>query len=95
MHSLTIKTKIAKNPHVTQLLVDQETIIMEAIRQTYFSFNVIGAKMWSLFNNEAMTIIDLAHYLKEKYCLEEEKSIQDAHQFVEGLLANNLVYTLD
>lgn len=95
MHRLTLTTKIIKNPHVTQVLVDQETIILEPISQTYFSLNVIGAKLWSLFTIGALTILDLAHYLKEEYHLEEDKSIQDARQFVENLLANEVVYTLD
>ena len=95
MHRLTLTTKIVKKPHVTQVLVDQEMIVMEPTSQTYFSLNVIGAKLWSLFNIGALTIHDLAHYLKEEYHLEEEKSIQNARQFVENLLANDVVYTLD
>ena len=94
MHRLTLTTKIVKRPHVTQVLVDQETIVMEATSQTYFSLNAIGAKIWSLFNIGALTIFDLAQFLKEEYHLEEEKSIQDARQFVELLLANDLVYLL-
>ena len=86
------KTLIVKNPHVTQIWVDQELIIMEETRRTYFSLNPIGAKMWSLFNVGAMCLIDLAQYLQKEYRLEEERSILDAQQFVELLLANDLVY---
>ena len=95
MHGLTLTTKMVKSPHVTQIRVDLETIIMQPTSQTYFSFNGIGANIWSLFNIGALTVIDLAHYLKEEYHLEEEKSIQDAYQFVESLLVNGLVYALD
>jgi len=93
MYGLTLTTKIAKKPHVTQVVVDQETIILEPTSQTYFSLNVIGAKIWSLFNTESLTISELADYLKEEYCLDEDKSIHDAYQFIERLLANHLVYT--
>jgi hypothetical protein len=95
MHYFTLTTKIVKTRHVTHVIVDQETIIMEATSQTYFSLNAIGAKIWSLFNIDPLTVIDLANYLKKEFHLEEEKSIQDAHQFVECLLANNLISILD
>ena len=92
MHALTLTTKVLKKSDITQVVVDQETIIMNATTQTYFSLNAIGAKIWALFHDDALSMIDLAAYLKEKYHLEEEKSIQDARQFIEMLITNNLVY---
>lgn len=91
MHGLTLTTSIVKTPHVTEILVDQEMIIMEATSQTYFSLNSIGAKIWSLFTLGALTLMDVAQYLRKEYHLEEQQSIQDAQQFVERLLANRLV----
>ena len=91
MPSLTLTAKITKRPHVTQLLVDHEMIVMEEINQTYFSLNAIGANIWSLFNTEGITVIELARYLKKEYHLEEQRSIQDAQAFVELLLANDLI----
>ena len=91
MHGLSLTTNIMKKPNVTQILVDEEMIIMEATNQIYFSLNVIGAKIWSLFKSEPKTIIDIAQYLQKEYDLEEQQSIQDAQQFVELLLVNNLV----
>lgn len=91
MPGLTLTTNIVKKPHVTQIMVDQDMIIMEATSQTYFSLNVIGAKIWSLFNDGAITLMDIAYYLQKEYHLEEKQSIQDAQQFVEHLLTHKLV----
>ena len=77
---------------MTEIRVDEETIIMDETNQLYFNLNVTGAKMWSLLHVGEVTIIDLAEYLREEYHLEEQQSIQDAHQFVDLLLSNELVY---
>ena len=77
---------------MSQLLVDQEMIIMDAISQSYFSLNVIGAKIWSLLHDGSLTMVDLAQYLQKECDFEEQRSIQHVQQFVELLLANNLVY---
>lgn len=92
MHGLTLTTIIVKKPHVTQILVDQEMIIMEATNQTYFSLNVIGAKIWSLFDSGERTLMDVARYLQNEYHLEEQQSIHDAQAFVELLCTNQLVF---
>jgi len=92
MHGLTLTTNIVKKPHVTQILVDQEMIIMEATSQTYYSLNVVGAKLWSLFDIGATTLRDVAQYLQKEFHLEEQQSIRDAQQFVELLCTNQLVY---
>ena len=91
MHALTLTTSIVKKPHVTQIVVDQELIVMDATSQTYFSLNVIGAKIWFLFDIGAITLMGIAQYLQKEYHLEGQQSIQDAQQFVEHLLANQLV----
>ena len=95
MKGLTLTTTIIKKPHVTQILVDGETIVMEATNQTYFNFNGTGSKIWSLFDIGSVTTHDLAHYLQDEYHLEKHQSIQDARQFVEMLIANDLVYLND
>ncbi|MCX7114328.1 MAG: PqqD family protein [Gammaproteobacteria bacterium] len=91
MQGLTLTTPLVKKPQVTQIWVDQELIIMDATSQTYFSFNVMGAKIWFLFNIGATSIMDVAQYLQKEYLLEEQKSIQDAQQFIELLLANHIL----
>lgn len=95
MQPLTLTTMIVKKPHLTEILVDNELIIMEETNQTYFSLNLIGAKLWALFNTGAKTTMDLGQYLQKEYPLEEQQSMQDAQRFVELLLANDLVYLSD
>ena len=91
MYSLTLKKRIIKKPYVTELLVDQEMIIMDAISQSYFSLNAIGAKIWSLLHDGSMTMMDLAQYLQKECNFEEQRSIQHVQQFIELLFANALV----
>lgn len=95
MDDLTLTARIRKKPHVTQVVVDQELILLEETSQTYFGLNTIGAKIWSLFQTGTMTLIDLAQYLQKEYQLDEQQSMQDARQFVEHLLSNHLVYVSD
>ena len=91
MSGLTLSTELVKNPHVTQILVDEEMILMAETTQTYFSCNAIGAELWSLFNLSRVTLTDVAQYLQKAYHLEAQRSIQDAQAFVGLLLANDLV----
>ena len=95
MHRLMLATNIVKKPHVTDILVDNELIVMSETSQTYFSLNIIGAKIWALLNVGSVCMIDLVQFLQNEYHLDEQQSIQDAQQFVELLLASDLVYLSD
>ena len=91
MTHLTLTTQMRKKPYVTQIMVDHELIIMQATNQTYFNLNPTGAKIWALFDMGGVTMVDLALYLQKAYHLDVQRSIQDAHQFIELLMANDLI----
>lgn len=89
--TLLLTTKLVKRTHVTDVLVDQELIIMDQNTQIYFGLNSVASKMWSFFDSKTVTLLELAHYLQCEYHLEEQQSIQDAQAFVDGLFVNRLI----
>jgi len=91
MTLLTLTTQMSKKADVTQIMVDHELIIMQASNQTYFNLNPTGAKIWALFDMGGVTMVDLALYLQKEYHLDAQRSIQDARQFIELLMAHDLV----
>jgi hypothetical protein len=95
MQRITLTTTIVKKPHVTQIRVDHEMVIMEETSQSYFGLNAIGAQMWSLLDIGPISMMEIAQYLHKKYHLDERQSIHDAQEFVELLLSNNLIYLSD
>lgn len=95
MTKLRPSTNIMKNPEVTQVIVDQETIILEPAKQAYYGLNSIGAKIWSRFSHRVTTIEEIARYLQQEFHLDHQQSMQDACQFVEMLITNKLVHIKD
>lgn len=86
-------TKLSRKSSITHLVVDQETILLDASNETYFSLNQVGASIWFFLATKDQTMMDISSYLQQTYGISEKQSINDATQFVETMIRNGLITT--
>ncbi len=83
--------KLSRKSTITHLVVDQETILLDASNETYFSLNRVGASIWTFLETQDCTVMDIASYLQQQYGIAEKRSLHDAIQFVESMIKSGLI----
>ena len=87
---MNIKSKVILSNNVFAQEIDDETIILDAITQEYFSLNEIGKVIWSLLS-ENKNIEEIKAQMLEMYEVPEEQLEKDLLNFLQALAKKGLI----
>lgn len=87
---MNIKSKVILSNNVFAQEIDDETIILDAITQEYFSLNEIGKVIWSLLS-ENKNIKEIKAQMLEMYEVPEEQLEKDLLNFLQALAKKGLI----
>ena len=87
---MNIKSKVILSNNVFAQEIDDETIILDAITQEYFSLNEIGKVIWSLLS-ENKNLEEIKVQMLEMYEVPEEQLEKDVLNFLQALAKKGLI----
>ena len=87
---MNIKSKVILSNNVFSQEIDDETIILDAITQEYFSLNEIGKVIWSLLS-ENKNLEEIKVQMLEMYEVPEEQLEKDLLNFLQALAKKGLI----
>ncbi|MDX9960490.1 MAG: PqqD family protein [Aliarcobacter sp.] len=87
---MNIKSKVILSNNVFAQEIDDETIILDAITQEYFSLNEIGKVIWSLLS-ENKNLEEIKAQMLEMYEVPEEQLEKDLLNFLQALAKKSLI----
>ena len=87
---MNIKSKVILSNNVFAQEIDDETIILDAITQEYFSLNEIGKVIWSLLS-ENKNLEEIKVQMLEMYEVPEEQLEKDLLNFFQALAKKGLI----
>ena len=87
---MNIKSKVILSNNVFAQEIDDETIILDAITQEYFSLNEIGKVIWSLLS-ENKNLEEIKVQMLEMYEVPEEQLEKDLLNFLQALAKKSLI----
>ena len=87
---MNIKSKVILSNNVFAQEIDDETIILDAITQEYFSLNEIGKVIWSLLSQNK-NLEEIKAQMLEMYEVPEEQLEKDLLNFHQALAKKGLI----
>ena len=87
---MNINSKITLSKNVFAQEIDDETIILDAITQEYFSLNEIGKVIWSLIE-EKKNLAEIKAEMLDMYEVPEEQIEKDLLNFIQALEQKGLI----
>ena len=87
---MNIKSKVILSNNVFAQEIDDETIILDAITQEYFSLNEIGKVIWSLLS-ENKNLEEIKAQMLEMYEVPDEQLEKDLLNFLQALAKKGLI----
>lgn len=87
---MNIKSKVILSNNVFAQEIDDETIILDAITQEYFSLNEIGKVIWSLLS-ENKNLEEIKEQMLEMYEVPAEQLEKDVLNFLQALGKKGLI----
>ena len=87
---MNIKSKVILSNNVFAQEIDDETIILDAITQEYFSLNEIGKVIWSLLSQNK-NLEEIKTQMLEMYEVPEEQLEKDVLNFLQALAKKGLI----
>ncbi|MBP7227087.1 MAG: PqqD family protein [Aliarcobacter sp.] len=87
---MNIKSKVILSNNVFAQEIDDETIILDAITQEYFSLNEIGKVIWSLLSQNK-NLEEIKAQMLEMYEVPEEQLEKDVLNFLQALAKKGLI----
>lgn len=87
---MNIKSKVILSNNVFAQEIDDETIILDAITQEYFSLNEIGKVIWSLLSQDK-NLEEIKAQMLEMYEVPEEQLEKDVLNFLQALAKKGLI----
>ena len=87
---MNIKLKVILSNNVFAQEIDDETIILDAITQEYFSLNEIGKVIWSLLSQNK-NLEEIKAQMLEMYEVPEEQLEKDVLNFLQALAKKGLI----
>ena len=87
---MNINSKVTLSKNVFAQEIDDETIILDAITQEYFSINEIGKVIWSLLE-EKKSLEDIKVEMLDMYEVPQEQLEKDVLNFLQALEQKGLI----
>ena len=78
-------------PDVTWRDVDGELVVLDLIEGKYYTFNLVGAKMWRAVADDNYNLILLVDEIVEKYEIERQTVLDDIEKFLHKMISAKLI----
>jgi hypothetical protein len=88
--SLELRMRVRRLDDVLETEIDEETVMMDIEKGSYFGLNPTGSKIWTLLA-EAVVIGDLCDRLTEEFEVPREQCEQQVVAFLQNLLERGLL----
>ena len=92
--TLDLHMRVRRIDVVLDTEIDEQTVMMDILRGSYFGLNRTGSRIWSLLA-EPITIGDLCDRLLEEFDAPREQCEQQVVGFLESLIDRGLVQVLN
>lgn len=80
-------------PDITWRDVDGELVVLDLIEGKYYTFNLIGAKMWRAIADDNYNLILLVDDIVEEYEIERQTALEDIEKFLHKMISANIIKT--
>lgn len=88
--SLELRMRVRRLDDVLETEIDEETVMMDIEKGSYFGLNPTGSKIWTLLA-EPVVIGDLCDRLTEEFKVPQEQCEEQVVRFLENLLERGLL----
>lgn len=88
--SLELRMRVRRLDDVLETEIDEETVMMDIEKGSYFGLNPTGSKIWTLLA-EPVVIGDLCDRLTEEFEVPREQCEQQVVAFLQNLLERGLL----
>lgn len=95
MSNLTLTSKISRNPDVSYTQIDNDLVMMGPNDDLFYGVNDTGTKIWSLLEFNDLTFGEINEHIQQGYEVAEVDCLKDLTQFVESMVAQNMLIVLD
>lgn len=87
---LTELSKVKRNPAMVTSNIDGEVVMMSVENGEYYGLDEIGTRIWDLLEN-SLSVSELVDKLTEEFEVEKDDCTRDTLEFLNDLLARNLL----
>lgn len=87
---LTELSKVKRNPALVTSNIDGEAVMMSVENGEYYGLDEIGTRIWDLLEN-SLSVSELVDKLTEEFEVEKDDCTRDTLEFLNDLLARNLL----
>lgn len=87
---LTELSKVKRNPALVTSNIDGEVVMMSVENGEYYGLDEIGTRIWDLLEN-SLSVNELVDKLTEEFEVEKDDCTRDTLDFLNDLLARNLL----
>lgn len=92
MNTLSKTCVISINPDVVCTEVDQQLIMLEPSNTVFCDVNPMGATLWGLLEDKALSLDALCHHIHQHYEVTQTQCAEDVRQFIHEMVALNLLH---
>ena len=93
MSSISLSSKIKRNPELVSTDVDGEKVMMSVDSGEYFGLDPVGGRIWELIENP-IRIDDLVDILLEEFDVSKEQCEIDTLEFLNELREKKLLIVI-
>ena len=91
--TLTADTTVVRQCDLTQTDFDEEAVVLSPQAGAFFTFNGVGAEIWSLLA-EPVQIGRICAVLAQRYDVDADTLDLDVTQYIDILIANQLAHVM-
>lgn len=94
MSNITLTSKISRNPDVSYTQIDNDLVMMGPKDDLFYGVNDTGTKIWSLLEFNDLTFGAIHERIQQEYEVTEAACLEDLTQFVEAMVAQNMLVVI-
>jgi hypothetical protein len=91
MNKLTLTSKLSRNPDVAFTQIDDDLVMMGPDDNLFYGVNATGTKIWSLLEFKVLSLNEICEGIQQDYDVPEAQCIDDAMQFVQAMVEQNML----
>lgn len=89
--SIQKNSQIKRNSCVKHTTVDEDIVILGPDDNVYYRLNRVGSRIWSMLELNELTLEAIADNIQRLYKISEEQALQDTTNFIELMMAKNIL----
>ncbi len=91
MNTLCLTSNISRNQHVAYTQINTDMVMLGPDMNTFCNVNPTGAVLWTLLENNTLSLDALCQYVHKHYDVTEDECRSDVTHFVEEMVALKLL----